>query len=71
MINVMRQQNNKIAQLEKDNEERKEKEVVKQQVEDTTPIINTGLLLTAGPSYGGAPSYSNGISAQNTGYRGL
>ncbi|KAF8451494.1 armadillo-type protein [Terfezia claveryi] len=65
MINSMRQQSNKMAALEKDNEERKAKEVVQQQVEDTTPIINTGLLLTAGPSY------SNGIAPQNSGYRGF
>ncbi|KAF8428163.1 armadillo-type protein [Tirmania nivea] len=70
MINSMRQHSKKIAALEKDNEERKAKEVVQQQVEDTTPIINTGLLLTAGPSYGGQ-SYSNGIAPQNTGYRGF
>jgi len=59
-----------IESLKKDNEERKVKEVVKQEVEDTTPIINSGLLLTAGPSYGNQ-SYPNGLSAQNTGYRGL
>lgn len=70
MINSMRQQSNKLTAIEKDNEERKAKDAQKQQVEDTTPIINTGLLLTAGPSYGGQ-SYSNGIAPQNTGYRGL
>ena len=70
MINSMRQQSSKITALERDNEERKAKEVIQQQVEDTTPIINTGLLLTAGPSYGGQ-SYSNGIAPQNTGYRGF
>ena len=70
MINAMRQQTNKIVALEKDNVERKAKEVVQQQAEDNTPIINAGLLLTAGPAYGGQ-SYSNGIPPQNTGYRGM
>lgn len=68
MINAMRHQSNRIATLEKDNEERRTKEVVQKQADDTTPIINTGLLLTAGPSYGNQ-SFANGLAPQTTGYR--
>lgn len=70
MVNAMRQQSNKITTLEKDNEERKTKESSQQQVDDSTPIINPGLLLTAGPAYG-AQGYQNGIAPQLTGYRGM
>lgn len=68
MINAMRHQSNKITQLEKDNEERKTKEVTQQQTDDNTPILGTRLMLTAGPGGVSPQPYTNGLSAQNTGY---
>lgn len=71
MINVMRQQSNKITTLEQDNEERKKKEASQQTIEDNTPILGNGpLMITAGP--GGAPQpYTNGMAPQPTGYMGF
>lgn len=70
MINAMRQQSVKISTLEKDNEERKAKEVTQQRDEDNTPILlGNRLMLTAGP--GGPMQYSNGIAPQATGYSGF
>ncbi|EGX50827.1 hypothetical protein AOL_s00054g913 [Orbilia oligospora ATCC 24927] len=72
MITHMRQQTAKIVQLEKDNEDRKAKEVTQQQTEDNTPILGTRLMLTAGPSGSASPGpYANGIQNQATGYRGF
>lgn len=77
MINVMRNQSNKISTLEKDNEERKKKETSQQTVEDNTPILGRGpLMITAGPGGPmGAPSpaqpYTNGMAPQQTGYMGF
>jgi len=72
MINAMRQQNKKIASLERDNEERKVREATQQKAEDTTPILGNRLMLTAGPG-GPMPqqSYANGIAPQATGFGGF
>ncbi|KAL7270849.1 Clathrin heavy chain [Rhizina undulata] len=67
MINTMRQQSNKLAILEKDNEERKAKEISQEKTEDSTPILGNRLRLTAGPSVA-IPPYSNGIQPQPTGF---
>lgn len=72
MINAMRQQTKKIVSLEKDNEERKAKEVTQQQSEDSTPILmGNRLMLTAGAGGPMSQSYSNGIMSQPTGYSGF
>lgn len=73
MINVMRQQSNKISQLEKDNEERKAKEASQQKNEEDTPILGKGpLMITAGPGGMVPPQpYANGIAPQGTGYMGF
>jgi clathrin heavy chain len=71
MINAMRQQTNKIAALEKDNEERKVKEATQQKAEDTTPILGNRLMLTAGPGGMAPQPYANGIAPQVTGFGGF
>jgi clathrin heavy chain len=74
MINYMAQQSATIAELKRDNEERKAREVADKKEEDTGPILGQSrLLLTQGPIGGGqspAP-YANGMMPQPTGYRGF
>jgi clathrin heavy chain len=73
MINFLSQQAATIAELKKDNEERKLREASQQKKEEDTPILGSRLMLTQGPM-GSAPSpgpygQSNGIAPQPTGYR--
>jgi hypothetical protein len=71
MINAMREQNNKIAHLEKENEERKSKETQAKESEDSGRILGNPLLLTAGPAMGAPSAFGNGLSPQPTGFRGF
>lgn len=71
MINYMSQQASTIAQLKKDNDERKAREATQQQDEDSKPILGSRLMLTQGPPSGAAsPSpygQANGVAPQPTG----
>jgi len=70
MINFMSQQASTIAELKRDNEERKAKDPQPTQDNDG-PILGSRLMLTQGP-IGGAPvPFTNGIVSQPTGYRGF
>lgn len=73
MINTMRQQSNKIAFLEKENEERKAKEAKKGESDEssTAGMLGNRLMLTAGPSAASPTPFANGIAPQTTGYRGF
>ena len=71
MINAMREQNNKIAHLEKENENRKSKETQAKETEDSGRILGNPLLLTAGPAMGTPSAFGNGLSPQPTGFRGF
>ncbi|KAI5819481.1 armadillo-type protein [Pyronema omphalodes] len=69
MINVMREQSMKISTLEKDNEERKQREASQQKTEEETPILGRGPLMITAGSMGGAPQpYGNGMMPQATGF---
>lgn len=71
MINFMSQQASTIAQLKRDNEERKAKDPQPTQDNDG-PILGSRLMLTQGPIAGGGPAtFGNGIAPQPTGYRGF
>ncbi|OLL25481.1 putative clathrin heavy chain [Neolecta irregularis DAH-3] len=69
MINYMRIQDIKIQELEKDNNERKAREV-SSKGEDETPIMGNRLMLTAGNTLSPQPipyaSMQNGLSPQMT-----
>lgn len=73
MINFMSQQATTIAELKKDNDERKAREKSQEKEVDNTPILGgSRLMLTQGPV---APSQSpapygqmNGFAPQPTGY---
>lgn len=73
MISHMSQQAATIAELKKDNEERKAREAAQTHDEDSTPILGGGrLMLTQGPA-NSAPSpapygNANGITPQPTGF---
>jgi clathrin heavy chain len=73
MINFMSQQVATIAELKRDNEERKQREAKERKEEDNTPILGgSRLMLTQGPA-GGAPAplpyrQTNGLTPQPTGY---
>jgi len=73
MINYMAQQSATIAELKRDNEERKTREAANKKEEDTGPILGQSrLLLTQGPVGGQSPApYANGMMPQPTGYRGF
>jgi len=73
MINYMAQQSATIAELKRDNEERKTRELADKKEEDTGPILGQSrLLLTQGPVGGQSPApYANGMMPQPTGYRGF
>lgn len=65
MINFMSQQASTIAELKKDNEERKAREKSQETQQDNTPILGGGrLMLTQGPQ-------TNGFAPQPTGYGGF
>lgn len=69
MINHQREQQQKLEKLHQDNEERKQKEKSNQVQDDSTPMINNPLMITAG---GGMMGPSNGMmngGYQNTGYQ--
>ncbi|KAI9650266.1 Clathrin heavy chain [Ciborinia camelliae] len=75
MINYLAQQSSTIAELKKDNEERKLREKSHVQEEDNTPILGGNrLMITAGPT-GHASSaqfgHTNGFAPQPTGYGGF
>lgn len=58
----------KISTLEKDNEERKQREASQQKTEEETPILGRGPLMITAGSMGGAPQpYGNGMMPQQTG----
>ena len=71
MINMMSQQSATIAELKRDNEERKAREQADKKEEDTGPILGQSrLMLTQGPmgqSQSPAPQM-NGFAPQATGY---
>jgi len=69
MINYMSQQTSTIAELKRDNEERKSRDPVATQ-DDNAPILGASrLMLTQGPvGGGGASPYTNGITPQPTGF---
>jgi len=78
MINYLSQQAATIAELKRDNEERKarEKEERKKEEDDAGPILGQSrLMLTQGPMQtGGGPAVygqTNGIMPQATGYAGF
>ena len=74
MINYMAQQSATIADLKKDNDERKAREAAEKKDDDSGPILGgSRLMLTQGPVQQ-APSpapyaQTNGIMMQPTGYR--
>ncbi|KAF7309605.1 Clathrin heavy chain [Mycena indigotica] len=68
-IQVQRALVTKLAQLEKEIQERSKKEVQKEQEESQAPIINPGLMITNGPTGGfAAPVQLNGMMPQMTGF---
>ncbi|KAJ7224497.1 hypothetical protein GGX14DRAFT_425944 [Mycena pura] len=69
-IQVQRSLVTKLAQLEKEVQERSKKEVQKEQDEAQAPIINPGLMITNGPTGypGQAPPHMNGMMPQMTGF---
>ena len=75
MINYMSQQASTIAELKRDNDERKAREAAERKDEDTGPILGQSrLMLTQGPMQNNAQSpapyiQQNGIMPQPTGYR--
>jgi clathrin heavy chain len=74
MINYLSQQAATIAELKKDNDERKEREKAQQKDEETGPILGQSrLMLTQGPMQTGSPApyaQTNGVMAQPTGMYG-
>lgn len=72
MINFMSQQASTIAELKKDNDERKAREKSHVQETDNTPILGgSRLMLTQGPTAPGSPApfaQTNGFAPQPTGY---
>ncbi|PQE27320.1 clathrin heavy chain protein [Rutstroemia sp. NJR-2017a WRK4] len=74
MINFLAQQSSTIAELKKDNEERKLKEKTEVQENDNTPILGSRLMITAGPGGRASPApfpQTNGFAPQPTGYGGF
>ncbi|TGO21235.1 hypothetical protein BPAE_0231g00010 [Botrytis paeoniae] len=75
MINYLAQQSSTIAELKKDNEERKLKEKSQIQEEDNTPILGGNrLMITAGPTGRASPAqfgHTNGFAPQPTGFGGF
>ncbi|KAM3086918.1 Clathrin heavy chain [Clarireedia jacksonii] len=75
MINFLAQQTSTIAELKKDNEERKLKEKSEVQENDNTPILGgSRLMITAGPGGRISPApfpQTNGFAPQTTGYGGF
>lgn len=75
MINYLAQQSSTIAELKKDNEERKLKEKSEIQENDNTPILGgSRLMITAGPGGRASPApfpQTNGFAPQPTGYGGF
>ncbi|PQE09668.1 clathrin heavy chain protein [Rutstroemia sp. NJR-2017a BBW] len=74
MINFLAQQSSTIAELKKDNEERKLKEKSDVQENDNTPILGSRLMITAGPGGRASPApfpQTNGFAPQPTGYGGF
>ncbi|KAJ8069666.1 hypothetical protein OCU04_000097 [Sclerotinia nivalis] len=75
MINYLAQQSSTIAELKKDNEERKLREKSQVQEEDNTPILGGNrLMITAGPTGRASPAqfgHTNGFAPQPTGYGGF
>ena len=77
MINYLSQQSATIEMLQKDNEERKQREKSQQKEENDAPILGgSRLMITAGPMAGGHQSaapfgQTNGFAPQATGYSGL
>jgi clathrin heavy chain len=74
MINFLAQQSSTIAELKKDNEERKLKEKSEVQENDNTPILGSRLMITAGPGGRASPApfpQTNGFAPQPTGYGGF
>lgn len=72
MISYMSQQSATIAELKKDNDERKAREAAQTKDEDSTPILGGGrLMLTQGPAGSASPApygQTNGITPQPTGF---
>lgn len=72
MINFMSQQASTIAELKKDNDERKAREKSQVQETDNTPILGgSRLMLTQGPIAPSSPApfgQANGFAPQPTGY---
>lgn len=68
----MSQQSATIAELKKDNDERKAREAAQTKDEDSTPILGGGrLMLTQGPAGSASPApygQTNGIAPQPTGF---
>ena len=56
MINHMKRQASTIAELKKDNEERKAREASEKSAEDDKPILGSRLMLTQGPTGMQSPS---------------
>ncbi|ESZ95336.1 clathrin heavy chain [Sclerotinia borealis F-4128] len=75
MINYLAQQSSTIAELKKDNEERKVREKSQVQEEDNTPILGGNrLMITSGPTGRASPAqfgHTNGFAPQPTGYGGF
>ncbi|QSZ35297.1 hypothetical protein DSL72_008166 [Monilinia vaccinii-corymbosi] len=75
MINYLARQSSTIAELKKDNEERKLREKSQVQEEDNTPILGGNrLMITAGPTGRASPAqfgHTNGFAPQPTGYGGF
>ncbi|KAF5100343.1 hypothetical protein D0Z00_001311 [Geotrichum galactomycetum] len=71
LINVERENSLLVAQLKKDNDERKAKEKASQQKEEETPILggSTRLMITQG-TINGSSTGSSFLSNQNTGFAG-
>jgi len=72
MINYMAQQSATLAELKRDNDERKAREAENKKEEDTGPILGQSrLMLTQGGMQSQSPGpQMNGFAPQATGYGG-
>jgi len=75
MINYLAQQSSTIAELKKDNDERKLREKSQEKEENNAPILGgSRLMITAGPGGRTSPApfaQTNGFAPQATGYGGF
>ena len=71
MINYMAQQASTIAELKRDNDERKAREAAEKKDEDAGPILGGSRLMLTQGGMQAQPTGMNGVMPQPTGYRGF